>query len=265
MALSPDIAPSQGSTPQGPTPEVTWPAQNSLTSRHIELLYVWQDERFPQGEPLARQGTQFKSELGEVGELVFGLTQEDLASLTSDQRDRIGDEISDVIIAGVGKLKVLGHSYEELRRRREKAIYDSSKVSEFERWQIDANGNETPLHLRLRQLSKQSLRNQKAYDLLGTEDVSALSERQKLKLSEKITDTMTLGFSVLNGMGESFDYHFRRKFKKMNEKYPVWLFDKLREEGLSDMEIPDKAKEIYEGQDPGEIILYNASFVQETG
>jgi hypothetical protein len=262
-------APSRGPQLQGPQPEISSPPQKlGLTREHIDYVIMWQDSAFPGGEPLSRQGDQFKQEQGEVGELVFGLTPEQLNTLPSEKRTRIAEEITDVVIAGIGELKVLGYTYDELRKRHEKSSYDPTQFSQLEGWQLDANGGDTPLSVRFGDFAEKSLASHKAYDQLGTDDegkltvsVEDLTEDQRLDLAKKTAETMTSGLSVLNGMGESFDEHFRNAYGTMLKKYDPELLRWLREAmGLDDSEAMAEAKRIHEKKftesRAGEVVVF---------
>lgn len=242
-----DPRPSQVTRPQGfqVTPDFAPENLDALQANFV-TLDAWHVDVFSsETPPLPRQAGQLRQEMGEVGEEVFGLTPDQLASLPFEKRDRIGSEVADVIIAGYGTIRALGFRYEEIRVRHETDVYDASAFSELERWQIDANGRDVPLHLRLSDFGTKAVDVHRSYDQLGTEDVDSLTDQQKTDLAIKISGLMTSGLSAMNGMSISFERKFKEAYETIKDKYPRWLLDELRERGFDESGAWREAKKMH--------------------
>lgn len=232
-------------------PEITQESIDELFAR----LDRWHQAVYPDRRPpMARQAGQFRSELGEVGEEVFARSPENLAALPESQKIRIGSEIVDVFTAGFGLVKALGYRYEELRVKHETDVYDSSLFSEFEKWQIDANGGDAPVHVRLTDFGIKAFRAHKLYDEITDnenikEDINLLSEEQKRELAQSVAGVMTSGLSVLNGMELSFEALLRDTLDKMEKEYPEGLLTRLRALGMDDSRAMATAKAIYKSNE----------------
>jgi hypothetical protein len=204
--------------------------------------------------PLDRQAGQFRQELGEVGEEVFGLSPEELSALPLGKKETIAAEITDVLISGYGTIRALDRTYDSLRQRHETDVYDAQAVSVLEMWQIDANGQDKTTHMRLSDFGIKALLAHKAYDELGTEDVALLTDKQKDTVAQRISEVMTSGLSVLNGINISFEKKFKEAYATMKNKYPKWLMDDLRAKGFSNSHASREAKKRFKSEFKTEVL-----------
>jgi hypothetical protein len=237
--------PATDKASKAPQPNLVTPRNSDITPRHIADIACWQERVFPNGEPLPRQLNQFIQESGEVGEEVFGRSQDELNNLPQDSRCRIAAEVTDVAIAGLGTIKALGENYEKIREKKEKAVYDGTTVTKLERWQIDANGGEEPVDLRLSSFGNALLMAHRLYEKYRVDNIDQLTAKQRRRLSERVADAITKGLSVLNGIGQSFDSCFDEAYKIMNIKYNPERIQQLREQGLDDTEAMIEAKRLH--------------------
>src|SRR5437762_3188639 len=131
MIEAPNALPSQATRAPGSQDSSILVLSNfELTSDHIARHTAWQSGVFPDGEPLSRQLNQYISESGEVGEIVFGKSPEELEELPLEIRSRLGAEITDQVIAALGGISALGDSYEDIRRKKERTYYNPHLVTE---------------------------------------------------------------------------------------------------------------------------------------